>query len=147
MVDVDSTITVKEGVLNTRSNIRYNERPYSFELSVTSNPSFKFIMEWEGLYILTSNEIIHFAFKRCMSLLDKMGNHEELMVEGSIVMDESAVISATRIQNNGKDIMPVGYLKKFLDEKHWWETNNHLSSEQSNEIWVCTYSIINFFFN
>lgn len=113
VVDVDSTITVKDGVLNTRSNIRYNERPYSFELSVTSNPSFKFIMEWK----------------------DKMGNHEELMVEGSIVMDESAVISATRIQNNDKEVIPVGYVKKFLDEKHWWETNNHLSSEQSNEIW------------
>jgi len=61
-------------------------------------------------------------------------------------MDESAVISATRIQNNGKDVKYVGYLTKFLDEKHWWETNNHLSSEQSNEIWVCAYSIINFFF-
>jgi len=77
-----------------------------------------------------------------MSLLDKIGNHEELMVEGSIVMDESAVISATRIQNNDKEVMPVGYVKKFLDEKHWWETTNHLSSEQSNEIWVFTYSII-----
>ncbi|CAH1725498.1 unnamed protein product [Aphis gossypii] len=113
MVDVVSTITVNEGVLNTRSNIRYNERPYSFELSVSSNPNFKLILEWN----------------------DKTGNLEELMVEGFIVMDESAVISATRIRNNGKDVMPVGYLKKFLDKKHWWETNNHLSSEQSNAIW------------
>lgn len=64
MVDVVSTITVNDGVLNTRSNIRYNERPYSFELSVSSNPNFKLILEWNGLYILTSNEIIHSVFKR-----------------------------------------------------------------------------------
>ncbi|XP_026815483.1 apolipophorins [Rhopalosiphum maidis] len=113
VIDVDSSIMVKDGVLNTRSNIHYNERPYSFELSLTANPSFKFIMGWE----------------------DKKGSHEQLMVDGSIVMDESAVISATRVQNNGNDVIPVGYVKKSLNEENWWETNNHLSTEQTNEIW------------
>jgi len=65
-----------------------------------------------------------------------MGSHEQLMVEGSIVMDDSAVISATHVKNNGNDVMPVGYIKKSLNKQNWWDTNNHLSTEQSNEIWV-----------
>jgi len=89
-----------------------------------------------GKYVLTLNEIINFTFKLYISLLDKTGSHEQLMVEGSIVMDDSAVISATRILNDGNDVMPVGYIKKSLDEQNWWETSNHLSTEQSNEIWV-----------
>uniref|UniRef100_A0A2H8TZF4 Apolipophorin n=1 Tax=Melanaphis sacchari TaxID=742174 RepID=A0A2H8TZF4_9HEMI len=113
VIDVDSSIMVKDGILNTRSYIHYNDRPYNFEVSLTSSPSFKYIMGWKN----------------------KTGSLEQLMVEGSLVMDESAVISATRIQNNGKDVVPVGYVKKFLDEQNWWETSNHLSSEQFNEIW------------
>lgn len=49
-IDVDSSIMVKDGVLNTRTNIKYNDHPYSFDISLTSNPSFKFIMGWEGMY-------------------------------------------------------------------------------------------------
>ncbi|XP_060861024.1 apolipophorins isoform X2 [Metopolophium dirhodum] len=113
VIDVNSSIMVKDGVLNTRSNIKYNDHPYSFEISLTSNPSFKFMMEWES----------------------KTRSHEQLMVEGSIVMDDSAVISATRILNDGNDVIPVGYIKKSLDEQNWWDTSNHLSTEQSNEIW------------
>jgi len=70
-----------------------------------------------------------------------MGSHDQLMVEGSIVMDDSAVISATRILNDGNDVMPVGYIKKSLDEQNWWDTSNHLSTEQTNEIWVSALSI------
>jgi len=77
-----------------------------------------------------------------------MGSQEQLIVDGSIVMDESAVISATRVQNNGNDVMPVGYVKKSLNEENWWETNNHLSTDQTNEIWVCAYNIrYRIFFN
>jgi len=76
-----------------------------------------------------------------MSILDKTRSHEQLMVEGTIVMDDSAVISATRIQNDGNDVVAVGYIKKSLDEQNWWDTSNHLSTEQSNEIWVCAYSL------
>jgi len=50
VIDVDSSIVVKDGVLNTRSNIKYNDHPYSFEISLTSNPSFKFIMGWKSIY-------------------------------------------------------------------------------------------------
>jgi len=95
-----------------------------------------------GRYVLTSKEVIHFPFKLFISLLDKTGSHEQLMVEGSIVMDESAIISATRIQNNGIDVIPVGYIMKFLDEENWWVTSNQLSTEQSNEIWVCAFVCI-----
>jgi len=80
--------------------------------------------------------MINFTFKLYIFLLDKKGSHEQLMVEGSIVMDDSAVISATRILNDGNDVMPVGYIKKSLDEPNWWDTSNHLSTDQSNEIWV-----------
>lgn len=89
-----------------------------------------------GRYVLASNEIINFSFKLYILSLDKTGSHEQLMVEGSIVMDDSAVISATRILNNGNDVMPVGYIKKSLDEQNWWDTSNHLSTDHSNEIWV-----------
>jgi len=94
-----------------------------------------------GKYVLTSNEIINFTFKLYIFVLDKMGSHDQLMVEGSIVMDDSAVISATRILNDGNNVMPVGYIKKSLDEQNWWDTSNHLSTEQTNEIWVSALSI------
>jgi len=89
-----------------------------------------------GKYVLTSKRIIHFPFKLFIYLLDKTGSQEQLMVEGSIVMDESAIISATRIQNDGNDIITVGYIKKSLDEENWWDTTNHLNTDQSNKIWV-----------
>jgi len=93
-------------------------------------------------YILTSNEMIYFAFKLCISLLDKTGSHEQLMVEGSIVMDDSAVISATRVLNDGNEVMLVGNVKKSLDEQHWWDTSNNLDTEQSKKIWVCVFLCI-----
>jgi len=94
-----------------------------------------------GRYVLASNEIINFSFKLYILSLDKTGSHEQLMVEGSIVMDDSAVISAARILNNGNDVMSVGYIKKSLDEQNWWDTSNHLSTDHSNEIWVSVLSI------
>lgn len=66
-----------------------------------------------------------------------MGIHEQLNVDGSIVMDESAVISTTYIQNNGKDAMAVGSVNKSLTEDNWWETNNQMDSDKLNKIWVC----------
>lgn len=57
------------------------------------------------------------------------------MVEGSITVDDSAVISATRIENNGK-ATPVGYITKSLEKPNWWETNNHMNTDQWNLVWV-----------
>jgi len=71
-----------------------------------------------------------------------MGSYEQLMVEGSITMEDSAVISATHIQNNGQDVMPVGYIKKSLNKPNWWDTNKNLNTDQQNIIWVCACSMI-----
>jgi len=87
-------------------------------------------------YVITSNEIINFTLKLYIFLLDKAGRHEQLNVKGSIVMDDSAIIRFTRIQNDGNDVISAGYITKFLDEQNWWNTQNHLVTKQSNEIWV-----------
>jgi len=57
------------------------------------------------------------------------------MFDGSIVMDDSAVIYATHVQNDN-DVTPVGYIKKSLTKQNWWSTTNDLSTEQSNIVWV-----------
>lgn len=50
-------------------------------------------------------------------------------------MDDSAVISATRIDNNGEEA-PIGYVTKSLEKENWWETNNQMNTEQWNLVWV-----------
>lgn len=68
--------------------------------------------------------------------LDKTGSSEQLMLEGSVTMDDSAVISATRIRNNGEDVVPVGFIKKSLTPDKWWDTDNQMITDQWNSIWV-----------
>lgn len=63
-----------------------------------------------------------------------MENLEKLVLEGSIVMDDSAIISATHIKNN--EIMPVGSITKDLTETNWWATDNEMNSQQWKLIWV-----------
>lgn len=65
-----------------------------------------------------------------------MGNAEGLQIDGSVTMDDSAVISATRIKNNGEEVVPVGFAKKSLEEKDWWATDNQMNMNQWNSIWV-----------
>lgn len=57
------------------------------------------------------------------------------MLEGYITMDDSAVVSATRIDNGGKEA-PIGYVTKSLEKENWWETDNQMDTEQWNVIWV-----------
>lgn len=57
------------------------------------------------------------------------------MLEGSITMDDSAVVSATHIDNNGQE-MPIGYVTKSLEKENWWATDNHMNTEEWNLIWV-----------
>lgn len=68
--------------------------------------------------------------------LDKEGVQEELMIEGSITMDESAVISATRTIHNGTGTVQVGFIEKSLDKENWWQTNDQINSEKLNLVWV-----------
>lgn len=50
MIDVNSSIKVKDGVLDVRSAIDYNDHPYTFGLLLNPTPSLKFTMGWKGLY-------------------------------------------------------------------------------------------------
>lgn len=58
------------------------------------------------------------------------------MIDGSINMDESAVISATRTIHNGTGTIEVGFIEKSLKKENWWETNDQISSDKWNPIWV-----------
>ncbi|VVC28237.1 Vitellinogen, open beta-sheet,von Willebrand factor, type D domain,Lipid transport protein, N- [Cinara cedri] len=112
VINVDSRINVKDGVLNTCSNIDYNNHPYTFSLSLTPKPSFNFVFGWN----------------------DKEGSPEKLDIEGSITMDDAAVINANHVINNN-EVMPIGTVKKSLQQSNWWNTDNQMSSEQWNLIW------------
>lgn len=68
--------------------------------------------------------------------IDKSGSPEKLIIDGSVTMDDSAVISATRIKNDGEEITPVGFVKKSLERDNWWNTDNKMDKNQWNSIWV-----------
>lgn len=51
-------------------------------------------------------------------------------------MDDSAVVSATHIKNNGEDVLSVGSVQKSLKRENWWETDNQLDSNEWNSVWV-----------
>lgn len=68
-------------------------------------------------------------------LLDKTGSPERLELEGSITRDDSAVMSASRVINNG-NVIPLGSIKKSLQRSSWWDTDKQLSSKEINLIWV-----------
>lgn len=57
------------------------------------------------------------------------------MLEGSITIDDSAIVSATHIDQNGKEA-PIGYVTKSLGKENWWETDNQMNTEEWNLIWV-----------
>lgn len=68
-------------------------------------------------------------------LIDKTGSQERLEFEGSFTRDDSAVMSASRVLDNG-NVIPIGSIKKSLQRSDWWDTDKHLSSKELNLIWV-----------
>lgn len=69
-------------------------------------------------------------------IIDKLEGPKQLEVEGSITIDDSAVISATLISSDGKDTTSMGYVQKSLDKQNWWVTNNQMNTEEWNLVWV-----------
>lgn len=49
VISVDSSINVKDA-LDMRSTIIYNNNPYSFGVLLTTYPSFKYEMTWNGMH-------------------------------------------------------------------------------------------------
>lgn len=72
-------------------------------------------------------------------ILDKLEGPKQLNVEGSITMDDSAVIRATFISNDGTNITSMGFVQKSLENKNWWVTNNQMNLEEWDQIWVWTH--------
>lgn len=64
------------------------------------------------------------------------------MIEGSITMDKSALISVTHNFHDSTGTTQVGTVEKSLEEENWWKTNNQISSEDYNLILVRIRNII-----
>lgn len=54
-------------------------------------------------------------------------------------MDDAAVMNANHIINNNE--IHIGTIQKSLQQANWWDTDNQMSSEQWNLIWVYTVKI------
>jgi len=61
-----------------------------------------------------------------------MNVNQKLVIEGSLIMDDSAVISGQYI--NGNDIVPMGSKTLFLSEKNWLNTD--MVSNEWTPAWV-----------
>jgi len=99
-------------------------------------------MEWYARVLI--KKIIYFT---CLSLffffliiyilLDKTGVNQKLSIEGSIIVDDSAVISC-RHSEDGKEPVLVGTVKKSLSQESWWKTDSNIESNSQKHIMVCT---------
>lgn len=144
MIDVNSTISFKED-LNTKAVVTYNGNPYAFELTMTDFPTFNYSMEWKGKYNLNTTwyffKQIYFQFYYLyiFFLLDDNGNTDQLMIDGYLIMDDKAKVHATYIRNNGREVMPMGSITKYLNEENWWGTKNEMNTDEWNSVWVLKY--------
>jgi len=94
----------------------------------------------QKLFTVHKYHFFFFFIKIIYILLDKTGVNQKLVIEGSITVDDSAVISCKHIED-GKEAVLVGTVKKSLSQENWWKTDSNMVSNSQKHIMVCTREI------
>ncbi|XP_050543186.1 apolipophorins-like isoform X2 [Daktulosphaira vitifoliae] len=111
-LNVDLSYDINDNVLKAKSDIVYNEHPYKFGVVLSTTPRINYLMQWN----------------------DRSGSPERLIIDGRATIDDSAILSAIYLKLGKKEKYPVGYIKKFLNEENWMQTDNHLNRNQVADI-------------